>query len=459
LSGLGDAAGTNATRAHAHALSGLPDNHMDALQIRVPSPFRQIVGMTYPMPVNRALIANLTTSHEGILLREMKQKYNTCYNSRILIKSKEFPVKSATLLALSLASLLASSCTSSTSVSDDIVARVNDKEITAAELEKQYQTRLAGTSQLPTPEEAQALKFQLLSQMIDDEILLQMAASAGLTATDAEVETKFTELKSQYTEEKFQEMLKLQKVQPEDIKADMRKSLTQEKLITKEITSRINVSDAEIKEVYEKNKESFNLPEGYHLLHILVTPFSEQQVTNLKRDDAKSPVEAQAKASRLIREIQGGLDFAIVARDWSEDAESAPNGGDLSFRSLEDLNKLDPKLSQAVQKMRVGETSPLIETRFGYHIFKLLARDPGGQKDLSSPQVQTQIRQVIFNQKEQMLRAAFSEVAHNRAQVNNYLAERLLESVGKAPIVTSKEGKKEEPKQPEKTEQKDAPAK
>lgn len=366
-------------------------------------------------------------------------------------------MKSATLLVLFLACLLACGCSSSSSVSDEIVARVNGKEITADELERQYQSRINAAQQagqqLPTPEEAQALKFQLLSQMIDDEILLQMAATSGLTATDAEVETKFTDLKSQYTEEQFQEMLKQQKVQPEDIKADMRKSLTLEKLVTKEITSRIEVKQAEIQEVYEKNKESFNLPEGYHLQHIMVTPFPEQQINNLKRDDAKTPAEAQAKATRLIRDIQGGLDFAVVARDWSEDADSAPNGGDLSFRSLDDLSKIDPKLSDAVRRMRVGETSSLIETRYGYHIFKLLARDPGGQKDLSSAQVQAQIRQVIFNQKEQMLRAAFSEVAHNKAQVNNYLAERLLESAGKAASAaaegTGKEEKKEEPKQPE----------
>lgn len=369
-------------------------------------------------------------------------------------------MKSATLLVLLLAPcLLLSGCSSSSSVSEDIVARVNARDITSAELEKLYQARINGAPQPPTPEESQALKFQLLTQMIDDEILLQMASAAGLNATDAEVETKFTDLKSQYAEEQFQEMLKQQKVQPEDIKADMRKSLTLEKLITKEITSRISVSSAEIEEVFEKNRANFNLPEGYHLQHIMVTPFPDPQINNAKRDDAKSPAEAQAKAARLLRDIQGGLDFGLVARDWSEDADSAPNGGDLNFRSLEDLEKLDPKLRQAVERLKVGESSPLIETRlYGYHILKLLERDPGGQKDLSSPQVQSQIRQVIFNQKEQMLRAAFSEVARNKAEVNNYLAERLLESAGKAASAAAGKGestpadaeKKDETKAPEK---------
>lgn len=363
-------------------------------------------------------------------------------------------MKSVTFLVLLMAGcLLLGACTTSTSVSDDVVARVNNKEITAAELDKLYQSRLNGATQLPTPEEAQALKFQLITQMIDDEILLQRAEANGQNATDAEVEAKYTELKSNYTEEGFQEMLKTQKATPEEIKADLRKNLTLEKLITKEITSRISVSQAEIDEVFAKNKQNFNLPETYHLQHIMVTPYPEP-VNNAKRDDAKSPAEAQAKALRLLRDIQGGHDFGLVARDWSEDIDSAPNNGDLSFRSLADLEKLDPKLKVAVQRLKIGESSPLIETRFGYHIFKLLEQDKGGQRDLSNQQVVAQIRQAIFNQKEQMLRAAFSEVARNKAQVNNYLAERLLENAGKAAAASTSAESKTEEKSDAKTEAK-----
>jgi len=359
-------------------------------------------------------------------------------------------VKAVTLMVPVVAlALLLGACSSNATVSDDIVARVNAKEITAADLEKLYQSRMNGAQQTPTPEEAQALKFQLLTQMINDEILLQMASSSSLSATDAEVETKFTDLKAQYTDEQFQEMLKNQKMTADDVKAEMRKALTLEKLITKEITSRINVSEAEIKDLFQKNKASFNLPEGYRLQHIMITPFAEQQVNNAKRDDAKSPADAKMKADRLLRDIQGGQDFGLVARDWSEDPDTAPNGGDMGFRALADLESLDPKLSQAVQRLKIGESSPLIETKFGYHILKLLERDSGGQKDLSNAQVQAQIRQAIFNRKEEMLRAAFSETARNKAQIKNYMAERLLESVGKATIAVAGE-KKADPKPEEK---------
>jgi len=138
------------------------------------------------------------------------------------------------------------------------------------------------------------------------------------------------------------------------------------------------------------------------------------------------------KAAQLLRQIQGGADFAAVARDYSEDPASAPNGGDLQFQPLQALDSLDPKLAQAVQRMRVGETSPVIETKYGFHIVKLLEKDAGGQKDLGDPRVQAQVRQVIFNRKDQTLKNAFSEMARNKAKVTNYLAERIFSNAGKS---------------------------
>jgi peptidyl-prolyl cis-trans isomerase SurA len=340
-------------------------------------------------------------------------------------------VKALTLLMLLVLVVATVSCSSNTTASDDTVAKVNGKEIKAAELERQFQARANSAEQPPAPEEVEDLKFQLLGQLINDEILLEMAGKAGLTATDAEVDVKFNEFKTQYTEEQFQNLLKQQKMAVDEMRAELRKSLTIEKLINKEITSKISVSDAEIKAFFDKNKESFNLPESFRIAHILVTPVADPQVQNAKNDDAKSVDEARQKAARLLRDIQGGSDFATVARDYSEDPSSAPAGGDLNFQALQALDGIDPKLSQAVQRLRAGETAPqVVETRFGYHIVKLLEKEAGGQKDLTDPRVQAQVRQVIFDRKDQTLKAAFSETMRNKADITNYLAERILSKAG-----------------------------
>ena len=342
-------------------------------------------------------------------------------------------MKCLSISALIAALLVLASCGSASKASADVVARVNGKDITTAQLEKQFQNRLNGAEQPPSAEEAQDLKLQVLNQLINDQILLEMASTAGLSATDAEVDVKFNEFKNQYTEEKFKDLLKEQKMTIDDIRNELRKSITIDKLVNKEITSKISVADAEIKNFYEKNKESFNLPESYHIAHILVTPVADPDLRNGKNDDAKSPDEAKQKAARLLKEVQGGRDFATVAKESSEDPSSGPNGGDLNFQPLQAIENIDPRLAQAVQKMRPGETFPqVIETRFGFHILKLMEKDAGGQKDLSDPRVQAQVRQVIFNRKDQTLKNAFSEAARNKATVMNYLAERILAAAGKS---------------------------
>jgi peptidyl-prolyl cis-trans isomerase SurA len=342
-------------------------------------------------------------------------------------------VKPLLLSGLLTCLLLTASCSSDSAANADVVARVDDTEITAPQLEKQFQSRVNGAEQPPAAEEVDDLKLQLLNQMINDQILLKMASDANLNATDAEIDVKFNEFKSQYTEEKFNELLSQQKMTVDEIRNELRKSITIEKLVNKEITSKISVSEGEIKSFYDKNKESFNLPESYHVSHILVTPVAEPQVTNAKGDDAKTPDQARQKAAQLLKQIQGGGDFAAIARDYSEDPASAPNGGDLQFQPLQALDSLDPKLAQTVQRMRIGETTPqLVETRYGLHIVRLLEKDAGGQKDLTDPRVQAQVRQVIFNRKDQTLKNAFSEMARNKSRVTNFLAERIFASAGKS---------------------------
>jgi len=171
-------------------------------------------------------------------------------------------MKCLSISALIAALLVLASCGSASKASADVVARVNGKDITTAQLEKQFQNRLNGAEQPPSAEEAQDLKLQVLNQLINDQILLEMASTAGLSATDAEVDVKFNEFKNQYTEEKFKDLLKEQKMTIDDIRNELRKSITIDKLVNKEITSKISVTDAEIKNFYEKNKESFNLPES-----------------------------------------------------------------------------------------------------------------------------------------------------------------------------------------------------
>jgi peptidyl-prolyl cis-trans isomerase SurA len=301
---------------------------------------------------------------------------------------------------------------------------VNGKDITAAELERQFRAR-TGT-EAANSDDADDAKLQILSQIISDEILLGIAAKEQIGATDSEVEAKFNAFRSQYSEEALNGLLAQQKTTIEEMKVDIRRSLTLDKLVNKEVTSKIRVSDAEVTEFYNKNKKRFDLPEGFHIAHILVTAFPDADIKNAKKDDAKTSDEARQKVIRLLKEAQSG-DFAAVARDYSEDPTSALQGGDLGFQTFEAIANIDARLGQVVQKMKPGDIHPqAVETRFGYHIVKLMEREPGGQKDLSDPRVQSRIHQELFNRKDRALKAALADVSRNQAEVSNYLAERIL---------------------------------
>ena len=332
-----------------------------------------------------------------------------------------------TMALAGLLTLVFSSCQSGPKTGPDTAAIVNQTEIKNAEVEKVYQNRLKQGGQTPSPEEASTLRLNILSQMINDEMLMQRAAVDKLVATDDEVNVKFTEFKKDYTEEKFQQFLKDQGVTAEDIKKEIRKSATIEKLYNKEITSKISVSEGEIKDFFARNKANYNLPESWHVLHLLVTPFPDSQITNARNDDAKTDEAARQKVIGLLKRILSGEDFSIVARDYSEDSSSAQSGGDLRLLSLQQLDAIDPRFRQAVQSLKVGETfSSPIPTKYGYHLVKLIEKEAGGQHELTDPKVQADTRQAIFNRKETLLKTAYLEAVRNQTNVKNLLAQKIL---------------------------------
>src|SRR5438876_4111987 len=146
---------------------------------------------------------------------------------------ERFVMKPLLVCVLLTGLLVTTSCGSDSSASANVVARVNGKDITATQLDKQVQVQLNGQEQPqpPSAEELQDLKLQVLNRMINDQILLEHAAAANLSASDAEVDVKFNEFKGQYTEEKFKDVLKEQKMTVDDIRAEMRKGITIDKLV------------------------------------------------------------------------------------------------------------------------------------------------------------------------------------------------------------------------------------
>jgi peptidyl-prolyl cis-trans isomerase SurA len=309
-------------------------------------------------------------------------------------------------------------------------ARVNNRVITFADLEKQYTTNFPpDRGNTETSEDLVTIqKVEVLRVLIDGEIMLQRAEKLGLMAADADVEAKFNELKALSTQEEFQKQLNERKMTVEELKAQLRRELSVQKLFNREITSRINITDKDVADFYNANRQSFNLAEPQvHLAQLMVTPNPDPNVRNLKGDKAQNDQQARKKIEMLLNRLKANEDFAMVAQNFSEDAESAPNGGDLGFIPESALEKANVELRKMVMQLQPGAFSPIIKTAEGYRILKVISKEPAGQRDLNDPRVQQTIREQLLNRKDTLLKAAYYETARNEAKVVNHFANSILE--------------------------------
>jgi peptidyl-prolyl cis-trans isomerase SurA len=340
-------------------------------------------------------------------------------------------MKLASWAALYLCLAILSAC--NRGATSNVAATVNGRAITYAELDKQYQfSQFGSPNDRPSDDQVIIQRLEILRAMIDNEIMLQRAEREGLLAADSEVEAKFSELKAPYTQEEFQKQLNERKMTLEELKAQLRRDISVQKLLNKETTAKIGIADKDISDFYEANKASFNRAEPQlHLAQILVTPAGETNVRNLKGDNAMDDRQAKRKADGLYMRLRQGEDFAELAANYSEDPESATAGGDLGFIPESALDKANIELRRTILALGPGAVTPVLETAEGYRILKLITREPAGQRELTDPTVQQTIRDTLITRKDQLLKAAFYEVARNEADVVNYFAQSVVQSSGK----------------------------
>lgn len=313
-----------------------------------------------------------------------------------------------------------------------VAAEVNGHSISNQELDKIYQSQYPQQGDRANEDQVQSNKLEVLNSMITNEIMWQRAEKAGLTAVDADVETELNKMKAGYTKEDFDKKLSERHMSLDDLRAQVRRDLTVNKLINKEITSHITITDADVTNFYNANKESFNLAEPQvHLAQILVTPSPNQPVHNLKNSKAQSDTEAQAKIKDIAARLQRGDEFGMLAQNYSEDPESAPNGGDMGFVPQSGLDKASPELRKLVDSLAPGSYSQPIHTQNGYLILKVITREPAGQRELNDPRVQQSIRDTLMNRKDQLLKSAYYEVARNGSKVQNYFAQQIVDGAKK----------------------------
>ena len=317
----------------------------------------------------------------------------------------------------------------------DVWATVDDHEIHQDDVMKTYRREAQQVPAPTTGDDATMAQLGVVDEMITQEVLLARARELKIDVTDAEIDKAYSDRKANMTEDQFQQALKERSLSTDDLRQSLRRDLLVQKVLERDVTSKIDISDRDVEDFFAVHRADFNVPETqYHIAQIVITPVKEPVIRNRKNDDATTPEQAKAKFDMLQAKLKAGANFGELAADYSEDPQTAPQGGDLGFISASQLSRVPPQLRDVVLKTEPGQVG-MAAAAGGYTLVALIAREPAGQRELSMPGVRDQVRNTLKDRKEQLLRAAYLTTMRNKSKITNYYAQHVVAAQSKLPGV------------------------
>jgi peptidyl-prolyl cis-trans isomerase C len=287
------------------------------------------------------------------------------------------------------------------------VATVNEVPIDAKAFYAELDKITSRGAKIP-PERLARIEQNILKRLVEKELVRQAVEKAGIKVEDAEIVSAYAEYKKRFqTDEQFQNYLKHGRV----TEASIRERITDKRSLEKLIESRGNlaVDDKQGKEFYAKNERFYVDKAGVRASHILI-----------KLNEKATPEQTKA-AMEKVKKVQADLaakkEFAEVAKKYSE-GPSAPKGGDLGFFGPGQMVK---PFEEAAFKMKVGDLSAPVKTRFGLHIIKVIEKREERKKPYD--EVKEQIVQTLKNKRFFQERRKLLEDLRKTAKIDSKLPE------------------------------------
>ncbi len=273
-------------------------------------------------------------------------------------------------LALAIAFSAAATSLSAAQVVEAIVLRVGDRIITTSQYAKRVHDGYSEIEQTVPLEQQAARKAEFKKNFMDDlisELLIKDRADRiGVNVTEAEMKDAVMRLKEQYgitTDQQFEESLQKSGLTRADMEARLRDTLISNKVFSRELRNREELTDRELRERYDREKERYRLPERARLREIVVLR-PEGNPGNAQK--------AEQKANDIATQARNGADFAKLAQTFSESG-SKDKGGDLGEVAR---GELLPDLDKAVFNNPAGTVIGPLNTKSGWHIIKVETRLP-----------------------------------------------------------------------------------
>lgn len=255
------------------------------------------------------------------------------------------------------------------------VVRVDGIEIKQKEVDTYinfYKKQSTSSELTGDEEELKTLEASIIDSLIVTKLLEKYAEENNITVSSEEVDKQIKLIIDSYSsEEDFKKGLKDMGIDRKFLENYFRSLMLGSKIFDV-VTADVIVTGQEVKQYYEDNKKTlFVVPARVKASHILaIFPWVEDNSEETEETE-EGRKEALEKIKMVEDKLKNGVDFEVLARQYSDDSASAASGGDLGYISK---GQMIEEFEEALFSLGVGEVSEIVETKYGFHIIKVFDR-------------------------------------------------------------------------------------
>jgi peptidyl-prolyl cis-trans isomerase C len=287
-------------------------------------------------------------------------------------------------------------------------ALVNGVPISTEALERKVGEAFAKLMSDGNTADPERLKKDVLETLINNELLYQESVRGGYEPSELKVEMQFSNIRGQFgTEGEFLEMLSQRGYTADSLREELERVMAIDDYIGGEVATGLDVAQTEVRRYYDDNPNFFHEPEAIKASHILI------MIEDAADEQQKKT--AYRTISDIKKKIDKGEPFESLAKEHS-DCPSSAQGGDLGYFQKGQMVK---PFEDAAFALKVGEVSDIVETRFGYHLIKLVDRKP--ERTMPFDEVKGDIEQYLGEQKVYAELKKIVERLRSEAKIERYL--------------------------------------
>ncbi|MEN9799044.1 MAG: hypothetical protein RL653_2740 [Pseudomonadota bacterium] len=284
----------------------------------------------------------------------------------------------------------------------DVVATVNGEPLSRADFERELRRALGGFETQPSPEQLEQLRNSLVESMTESMVLEQAIRKNAVTVTQEEVDKRLMQARADYGADGLEQALEESEQALAEFKRNTRGLLLLERLFQEQVYARVAVTDEELLRYHGENAKAFEQGEQVHALQLVV--------------------KTQEEARKLLQKLRDGKRFGELAMKYSLSPD-ATVGGDLGWF---ERGVMPPKFDEVCFSLGKGETSGVVESEYGYHLFKVVERRPARVR--SFKEVRAAVEARVLKEKRSAAQAAY--VAELKKQATIRINREALAAAG-----------------------------